>query len=118
MNGDTLTTGSSSGTQGSTQNPQASTGISNLGTQASSLQTGTASSALSKSTAAGIRLQNNPLSGVTLSTAAASTPDTTARAPHHSINPALLIIAVLLFVVAIGLFVSTTRSAKTTTKYY
>ena len=112
-----LSTGTNSGTQTTTQSPQASASAAGFsGAQTSEVQPGTTSSLLSNTTG-GIPLGGTQLSTVSLGNASTATV-TNASAPkvHHT-NPVLFGFALLLFVIAIALFMATSRSAKNTTNY-
>lgn len=109
------TADSSGGTQTTTQTPQ-SAGASNATTaSASGVQPGTATSLLNNSQG-GITLDNTQLSVVGLGQrTSAQTVQAAPTPPKHQTNPAVLGISVLLFVVAIAMFIITIRSSKTTT---
>src|SRR5487761_1621130 len=102
-----LSTGLGGGTQTTTQDPQNSTQASSLG-QSQNVQTGTAVSLLDSHT--GIPLNNTIVPTVSLST---GTPHTAPPMPpatsHHGLNPVLLGLSLLLFVVAVALFWATSR---------
>jgi len=107
------TTGS--GSQGTTQDPQTASQAPVIpANQSSSVQPSAPNSILTN--VGGIPLQQT--GGQSLSLAPSTTAATVAtpQAVHHHPNSVLLGFSVLLFVVAIVLFWSTTRTAKTTTK--
>ena len=107
----TLTTTTSSGAQASTQNPQVAT-QQNQTQNSQAIQPGTAANLLNSGQ--GIPLNNVPVPLVSLNTSTATS--AVVAVPHRqAINPVLGGISVLLFVVAIGLFVLTSRSSKNTT---
>ena len=101
-----LTTIQSDGTQNTTQNPQVAGNDTGGGTQSSTLQTGTPVSALNSTV--GVPL-------ATRSTAGKTAAPTLSQTAHHA-SPVLTVLAVLLFVVAMGLFGLLAREDKTTTK--
>ena len=112
-----VTTGSDTDAS-KTQNPQTAVGANNQAAKSGDVQPGTAQNLLVNSQASdGIPLTNTPLSVVNLATGTRADAQTNVvpAAPHH-MNPALLIFSVVLFVVAIGMFYATSRSAKNTTK--
>ena len=110
-----LNTTTGTGTQASTGTPQ-TVGEANTTAQSGSVQPGTANSLLTSNQ--GVSLNANALTTVDLtgtktSTATVSTtPPTTQK---HDINPVALGFCALLFIVAILMFVFTSRSAKNTT---
>gem|GEM_PF-3355637 len=106
-----LTTTSGGGAQTSTQNPQVAT-QDNQTQNSAAVQPGTAASLLNSTT--GIPLNNVPVPLVSLNTST-STTVLTPVAPSRPINPVLGGLSLLLFVVAIGLFVLTSRTSKNTT---
>ena len=106
-----LTTISGGGAQASTQNPQVATQDSQS-QNSQSVQPGTAADLLTSST--GIPLNNVPVPLVSLNPGTATTTSTLAP-PHYAINPVLGGFSILLFVVAIGLFILTSRTSKSTT---
>lgn len=110
-----LTTTSNSGEQTTTQSPQASVGSAPATAQAGSVQPGTANNLLTSQN--GQSLSPTPLSTIDLSGGAASTGQLALQptAVKHHFNPVLGGAAVLLFVVAVALFWSTSRSVKNTT---
>jgi hypothetical protein len=111
---DSLTATPASGSQTNTQSPQtASSGGFSPGQQSSSVQPGTATDVLTSTN--GTPLKNTPLTTVNLttSTTAQTQAPTPAKKQHH-ISPGLLIISVILFFVAVGLFWSAARPVKNT----
>jgi hypothetical protein len=110
-NTDKLTTTTGSGAQASTQNPQVAT-QDNQTQNSQTIQPGTAANLLNSTQ--GISLNNVavPLVSLTTSTTTASVAP---LASHRTINPVLGGLSVLLFVLAIGLFVLTSRTSKNTT---
>ncbi len=109
-NAATLTTTTGSGAQATTQNPQVAT-QDNQTQNSQAIQPGTAANLLNSTQ--GIPLNNVPVPLVSLNTSTATPP--ASIPPHPAINPVLGGLSVLLFVVAIGLFVLTSRSTKNTT---
>lgn len=107
------TTSSGSGTQTSTESPQASVGSSNQTAEASGIQPGTSTSLLSGSQG-GVALHGVPLTVVNLDSKAQTQANVTVPPVKHQ-NPALYGVSGLLFVVAIAMFWITARSAKNTT---
>jgi hypothetical protein len=110
----------SGGTQGTTNDPQQdSSNASTLNGQTSNLQPSTSASDLLTSNS-GIALSNNDVPSTTLrsTSSVAITPDPTTvkTVQHHGYNPFLLTVSVVLFIAAVVMFLSTTRTAKTTTK--
>ena len=106
-----LTTSAGGGTQTTTQNPQIATQESQS-QNSQAVQPGTAANLLNSTV--GIPLNNVSVPLVSLNTSTATTTLTPVQQPH-GINPVLGGLSVLLFVVAIGLFVMTSRSSKNTT---
>ena len=105
-----LTTTTGSGAQATTQNPQVAT-QDNQTQNSQAIQPGTAANLLNSTH--GIVLNNVPVPLVSLNTSTATPPATVQ--PHSTINPVLGGLSVLLFIVAIGLFVLTSRTSKNTT---
>ena len=113
----TLTTGTNSGTQTSTDSPQSATssGFSS-GAPSSAVQPVVGGSQLNTGGTNGIPLQNNQVTTVNLSqTSTAVTHATTTPQATHQTNPVLAGIAIVLFVVALGLYWYTNHSSKNTT---
>ncbi len=115
----TTTAGSGSITsQANTQSPQTSVGSgSPAGEPGKSVQPGTATSLLSgDGGGAGIPLTSTALSVVSLntSTQVAAQPQVTKPQNHH-LNPVLLTMVIVFFVLAVIFFWQTARSAKNTT---
>ena len=104
--------------QANTQTPQTSVGPASNAAPAGRVQQGTASSLLTTSNG-GISLTPHALPTVTVSatttTTAQSSQPEPAPAKHH-LNPLLLGLAILLFVIAAIAFVLISRSAKNTTR--
>jgi len=112
-----LTTGSASGVQTTTQNPQISGGSANFSGQSTgTIQRGTASELLTSS--GGVSLQNRGVTTLNLKTSTISNTKsaTVTGQAQSSPNPFFLGFSLLLFGVAIVLFWTTSRSAKNTTK--
>lgn len=109
----TLTTTAATGTQTTTQSPQTSSAAGFANSPSSGVQPGTAESTL-QSKQGGIPLGQASLSTVSLNTATVAKPRIVTPKSHH-INPALFGVSLLLLVVAVGLFWTTSRSVKTTT---
>lgn len=108
-----LTTTSGGDAQTTTQNPQVAT-PGNQTQNSQTVQPGTAASLLTSSQ--GIPLNNVSVPLVSLNTSTVATPLLVAPATaRHAINPVLGGLSVLLFVVAIGLFVLMSRTSKKTT---
>ena len=119
-----LTTGNGSGTQSTTDTPQAATTDNGLsGTPTSGVQPGTATSLLSSpagNAAVGVPLEQTQLSTVSLNapTTAAVVVQPRVSKPHH-VNWGLFSMCGVLLVVAVGLFWWMSHSAradKNTTK--
>lgn len=109
-----LLTAPGSGSQNATQDPQSSPQALGLAAQTDTVQTGAPTSLLVSQN--GILLHSALVPTVNLDASATTTSTTTVQATHHGPNPTLLGFAGLLFLIAIVLFWSTSRSAKTTTK--
>jgi hypothetical protein len=104
--------------QANTQTPQASVGPSGNTTSSGNVQPGTATSLLETDNG-GIRLTNQMLPTVTVGATAIGTVQTTkpsAQTTKHHTNFFLLGLAIVIFVLAIGFFWTTFRSAKNTTE--
>ncbi len=108
-----LPTANSSGTQNTTQNPQNSVQTGSLADQTGSVQTGGLNSLLESQN--GIPLQNTYSSAINLSSPITQTSTQADQGAHHTPNYLLLGGSGLLFVVAIVLFWTSSRSAKNTT---
>ncbi|MEO8104889.1 MAG: hypothetical protein ABI602_00955 [Candidatus Saccharibacteria bacterium] len=108
-----LTTTSGGGAQTTTENPQVATpGSQTQSSQA--VQPGTAASLLTSSS--GIQLTNASVPLVSLTTSTAPAPSVVPpAATRHALNPVLSGLSVLLFIVAIALFVLTSKTSKKTT---
>lgn len=106
-----LTTTTGGGAQATTQNPQVAT-QDNQTQNSTTVQPGTAANLLTSTT--GIPLNNVPVPLVSLNTSTATTTPTPVQ-PRQAVNPVLGGLSILLFVVAIGLFVLTSRTSKSTT---
>lgn len=118
-----LNTGANSGgTQASTQSPQSGVTSGGLsGTNASSIQPGTAGSDINTSQSSGLSLTPTSLSTVNLNNLKTSTSSPTVTATpitrsNHHINTAFLAVALVLLVFAVGMTIQITRSAKITTE--
>ena len=113
-----LTTASNTGSQESTQSPQAAGQAGATGANANKVQPGTATSLLNNTTGlGGVPLHGTALSVVNF-TGKQSTSVRVQQAPtHHQLNPALFGISGLLCVLAIALFWFANKSEKSTTKY-
>lgn len=122
MDSQKLNVGTSGGTQSAAKsNLQAPAGAGLTGARSSSVQQGTAAQALTSNQ--GVKLSNRPVTTVSLNQAqtqtqaqAQSKPPTIVDKPKE-LNPVLLGVTVLFFLVAIVLVWSTMRSVKSTTKY-
>ncbi len=108
------------GDQGTTQNPQTVPTAQTIGgasSQSGGVQPGTAQAVLTSQN--GLSLQNSTLTTVDLVTGAGSGTQAQAKPvvkqPAHHINPVLFTISIVLVVIAIGLFLAISRSAKNTT---
>jgi hypothetical protein len=116
----TLLTQGGTGAQSTTQDPQTSpTSSTSLNGQTTNLQQGDSATSLLTSGNGGIPLQSNQVSATSLSSTTSSpsqTAVTNTQPQHHGLNPVLLTISIVLFIAAVGLFISTSRSAKTTTQ--
>jgi hypothetical protein len=111
-----LSTSSNSGEQTTTQSPQASVGSAPATANASSVQPGTAAAVLTSQN--GQTLHPTSLNSVTLGASSTQTVAATAQpAPAKHFNYGLGGVAVVLFLVAVLLFWTTSRSVKSTTKY-
>lgn len=110
------TTTANGGEQTTTGSPQNATAVGSFtGQQASAVQPGTASNLLANQPGqSGLPLRGTQLTTVNLktSTAATATPSAT---PARHLNPALFVVSGILLVVAVVLFWTAARSAKTTT---
>lgn len=110
-----LPTGNATGAQANTQNPQTSAQNSLANQNGSGIQRGTAASVLTSKD--GVTLNNVNVTTLKLtSTTGATNAATTTPANQHNINPVFLGFSLLLFVVAIVLFIKTASTEKTTTK--
>ncbi|HET9098275.1 MAG TPA: hypothetical protein VFN51_01515 [Candidatus Saccharimonadales bacterium] len=108
-----LTTSNNGGGQTTTQDPQTA-GQGNL----SPAPTGSLQSnqdALDLNSDTGISLQPTPLSGVPIGSASTATSIPGTGKPAYHVNGSLLGVAILLFIVAVVLFIQTFRSANNTT---
>lgn len=113
MADNSLTTTSGTGTQATTQSPQAAGAANAGGTASSKVQSGTAENVLRSND--GVQLKPTPVTTINLNrTATGTTAQPTTSSKHH-IHPVLGIFSVTLFVLAIVLFWATGRSAKNTT---
>ncbi|HXR49626.1 MAG TPA: hypothetical protein VN778_01210 [Verrucomicrobiae bacterium] len=108
-----LSTTTGSGTQTTTQSPQASTGTTGTTESSSSVQPGTATSLLSSQN--GMPLHASALTTVNLTGATQAQTSQAAPPSKHHINGGLLGISLALFVIAIALFWFTSRPVKSTT---
>jgi len=115
-NSTTLTTGTNSGTQGTTQSPQSAIQPSGFaaGTPSSSVQPNVAGSQLNTGGTSGISLQTTQLSTLSLSSSTTASVKPATVTPHHN-SPFLASLAIILFVLAIGMFWYTSHTAKNTT---
>jgi hypothetical protein len=104
----TLSSQAGGGTQASTQNPQTVPASNTLNGQSTNLQPSDTVNLLTHGD--GIPL------GTTASSVSLSPVTTANQATHHTFNPLLLSISIVLFVAAVVIFITTTRSAKNTTK--
>ena len=107
------------GSQANTQTPQASVGPATKAAPSRNVQPGTTASVLTTQSG-GISLTSQALPSVKLgdtstATVQASAAPQAVQAKHH-LNPVLLGLAIALFMLAIGFFWITHRSAKNTTK--
>ncbi len=110
-----LTTVPGSGTQTTTQTPQAATNqTGSLAAKSGAVQPGTASSVLTSSNG-GIALQSTPLTTVSLSAITSQAPAPVTVPAKHHLNPVLMGVSVLLCLIAVAMFWATMRSAKNTT---
>jgi hypothetical protein len=109
-----LTATTNSASQNTTQSPQTAGAGNNSTAQAGSVQPGTAANVLTSQN--GISLQQTQLSTVSLAPAS-NTQTNITPAPARHINPFLVIVAVILFLIAAWMFLSTTRSVNSTTEY-
>lgn len=108
-----LSTGTNSGTQTTTQSPQASVGSTGNTERAGNLQPGTSTSLLNNDKG-GVPLKNQQLSVVNLNGTQAKTVVSQPPAKHQT-APVLYGISGLLFVAAIVLFWLTAKAEKSTT---
>jgi hypothetical protein len=104
--------------QANTQSPQTSAGSgSPTGTPGKNVQPGTATSLLNGGSE-GVPLTSTALSVVSLNTSTRATTQPQATKPqNHHLNPVLLTIVIVFFVLAVIFFWQTARSAKNTTNY-
>jgi hypothetical protein len=104
--------------QASTQTPQASVGPAGNSNSSGTVQPGTATNLLETDNG-GITLTNQVLPTVTVAATATGTVQTTksdTQSTNHHTNFFLLGLAIVIFVLAVGFFWSTFRSAKNTTE--
>lgn len=111
---DQLTTTTSSGQQGTTQSPQAAGQAGNTGTQATSVQPGTATALLDGQNGVPLHGQALTVVNINAATATVAQPASKPTAKRH-INAPLMGVSVFFLAVAIVLFWLTSRSVKTTT---
>src|SRR5665213_1338151 len=110
-----LSTTTGSGTQGTTQNPQtASQQSTTPANQTSNVQPSAPNTYLTN--VGGVPLQPTGGESISLASTTATTTTPTKLTVHHHPNGALLGFSGLLFVIAMVLFWSTSRTAKNTTK--
>jgi cobalamin biosynthesis Mg chelatase CobN len=114
-----LNTSGSGGSLGSTSSPQASTS-GNIGASTSNLQSINADNLLNSSNSNGIALSSSGVSTVKLPSThtqtSTSKPAEVAKSKHH-ISAGLLIVVIVLFVVAFGIFWRIFTSQNNTTDY-
>lgn len=113
MNETSLPTVSGTGTQNSTQNPQAAGNSAGSGTSASSVQPGTVPNLLETQTS-GMPLTSQNLPTISLTQPAGSVAQATAVQPAD--NPLASGASVIFFLLAIGILVAVFLPAKNTTK--
>ncbi|HYH36224.1 MAG TPA: hypothetical protein VD706_01860 [Candidatus Saccharimonadales bacterium] len=108
--------------QSSTSNPQtvpSGQSISGASNRSGGVQPGTATSVLTSNN--GLSLELSPVTTVSLSksagTGAQSRTVSTPEPVKHQVNGTFIIIPIVLVVIAVGLFWSMSRSAKSTTNY-
>jgi hypothetical protein len=110
-----LTTVTGSGTQSSTQSPPAVGAAGGAPSNATGVQPGTATSLLNTTTG-GVALKNTQLSVVGLGARTSTQSAQPEPAPAKHVSPVLFGFSGLLFIIAIAMFWTTARSAKTTTE--
>lgn len=115
-----LTTGSATGDQGTTQNPQTLPAQTiGASSQTGAVQPGTSNNLLTSQN--GLSLSSSSLTAVSLNPGAATASQTqtapVTKTSSHHINPAFFAVSAILVLIAIGLFWGISRSAKSTTNY-
>ena len=110
-----LTTVPGSGTQTTTQSPQAVGAAGGAPANATGVQPGTATNLLNTTTG-GVALKNTQLSVVGLGARTTGQVSQSAPAAKHHVNPLLFGFSGLLFLAAIAMFWATARASKTTTE--
>lgn len=108
-----LPTTSGTGTQNTTQDPQSAGTSSGGGTQAAAVQPGT-TSLLLDAASGGVPLTTQKLSTIAIAPTNTSVAHSSPVPIRH--NPLLTGVSILLFVIAIGLIISTLMPTKSTTK--
>jgi hypothetical protein len=111
----TTSTGASSGVQSTTQSPQSAGQPASVGTQASGVQPGTASTLLNSQ--GGLPLHGTALSTVNLNATSGVTAAPTSSPAKHHTNPVLFGLSALFLVAAVVLFWAVGHSVKNTTQY-
>jgi cobalamin biosynthesis Mg chelatase CobN len=109
-----LTATTNSASQSTTQSPQSAGAGNNNTAQSGSVQPGTAANVLTSQN--GISLQQTQLSTVSLASSS-NTQTNITPAPAKHINPFLLVVAAVLFLLAVWMFFSTTKTVNNTTEY-